>query len=72
VGAAWLRRTAVLVAGVILIFLQWYLGRYVGTPRLDLNGTLALFVAFVVLAIAVPLISDWRRQRRLTRRTPAV
>lgn len=72
VGAAWLRRTAVLVAGVILIFLQWYLGRYVGTPRLDLNGTLALLVAFVVLAIAVPLISDWRRQRRLTRRTPAV
>jgi len=72
VGGTWLRRTIVIVAGVVLIFLQWYLGRYVGTPSLGLNGTLALLAVFSVLAILLPLARDWRRRRRLTARTPAV
>jgi len=71
-GSPWLRRTGVIVGGVILIFLQWYLGRYLGTPRLGLNGTLAFVVGFVVLGVAVPWIGDWRRRRRLTSRTSAV
>ena len=71
-GSPWLRRTGVIVGGGILIFLQWYLGRYLGTPRLGLNGTLAFVVGFVVLGIAVPWIGDWRRRRRLTSRTSAV
>jgi hypothetical protein len=68
----WLLRTVVLVAGVALIFLQWYLGRYLMTPRLELVGTLVAAVAFIVLAIAGPLFWDWRRKRRLTGHTPAV
>jgi hypothetical protein len=68
----WLRRTVVLVAGVMLIFLQWYLGRYFATPRLELVGTLVAAAGFAILAIAVPLVLDWRRRRRLTSHTPAV
>jgi hypothetical protein len=68
----WLRRTAVLVTGVALIFLQWYLGRYLLTPRLELVGTLVAAAGFAILAIVVPLFLDWRRKRRLTGETPAV
>jgi hypothetical protein len=68
----WLRRTAVLVTGVVLIFLQWYLGRYLLTPRLELVGTLVAAAGFAILAIVVPLFLDWRRKRRLTGQTPAV
>jgi hypothetical protein len=71
-ASPWLRRVAVIVGGAVVIFLQWYLGRYLGTPRLSLNGTLALLVGFVILGIAGPLIGDWRRRRRLTGRAPAV
>jgi hypothetical protein len=68
----WLRRTGVLVTGVVLIFLQWYLGRYLMTPRLELVGTLVAAAVFATLAIVVPLMLDWRRKRRLTGQTPAV
>lgn len=71
-GSPWLRRVAVIVGGAVIIFLQWYLGRYLGTPRLSLNGTLALLVGFVIIGIAGPLIGDWRRRRRLTGSAPAV
>jgi hypothetical protein len=68
----WLRRTAVLLGGVILIFLAWYLGRYLGTPRLDLVGTMVAALVFAVLAVVGPLIADRVRRRRLTSRPPAV
>jgi hypothetical protein len=68
----WFRRTAILVGGVTLIFLQWYLGRYLGTPRIDLVGTLVAAVAWIVVAIVAPAVVDAIRRRRLTPRTPAV
>jgi NADH:ubiquinone oxidoreductase subunit 5 (subunit L)/multisubunit Na+/H+ antiporter MnhA subunit len=66
----WLRRLAVLLAGFVLIFLQWYLGRYYGTPSLDLLATLAFEVVFAVGYLVVCLAFDLRRGRRQAEARP--
>ena len=58
----WLRRTIICVAGVVLIFLTWYAGRYYQTPKLSFFQTLALALLFLV---AYPLAAwGWERWRR--------
>lgn len=59
-GSPWLRRTAVLVLAGTLIFLHWYVGRYYGTPRLNLLETLALLAGTVFIW----LFGNWWRDRR--------
>ncbi|MFP3854726.1 MAG: ArnT family glycosyltransferase [Anaerolineales bacterium] len=61
-ASPWLRRWYVTILGACAIFLHWYVGRYYGTPRLNLNLTLALTAAFVVLYLAV----NWWRDSRQT------
>ncbi|MDX1601173.1 MAG: hypothetical protein R3191_06635 [Anaerolineales bacterium] len=63
----WLWRTAVLVLGGALVWLQWYLGRYYGTPRLNLNETLLLTAA----AAAAWLLGSWWWDRRSPTARPA-
>jgi hypothetical protein len=62
-GSPWLKRLAVLLAGFVLIFLQWYVGRYYGTPSLDLLATLGLEGVFVLGYLLVSLALDMRRRR---------
>ncbi len=64
----WLRRVAIVVAVSTLIFLQWYAGRYYGTPRLNLYGTLGVIAAFVALFLGGVILWD----RRLTADPPEV
>lgn len=61
-GSAWLGRMAVLLGGFVLIFVQWYAGRYYGTPSLDLLPTLALEAVFVVGYLGMSLALDRRRR----------
>jgi hypothetical protein len=65
-GSPWLRRIGVLIGGIMLVFLQWYAGRYFGTPRLELWGTLGAAGAFFLLWLAGSLFLDHIRRRRLT------
>jgi len=58
----WLRRIYVLLAGATLIVLQWYLGRYYGTPRLGLGPTLVVVVVYFVLVLAGGWVRDHRRR----------
>ncbi len=60
----WLRRTIVLVGIGTLIFLHWYIGRYFGTPRLNLMRTAALTGVFGLLWLIVGLWQDRRSQPR--------
>jgi hypothetical protein len=64
----WLRRVAIVVAVSTLFFLQWYAGRYYGTPRLNLYQTVGVIAAFVALFLGGAILWD----RRLTVDPPAV
>ena len=68
----WLRRISTLVAGTTLIFLQWYAGRYYQTPQLNLNATVALVAAFVILLLGGAVYKDRTRGPRLTATPPEV
>jgi hypothetical protein len=61
-GSPWLRRFAVLLGGFVLIFVQWYMARYYGTPGLSLLPTLALEGVFVVGYLGLSLTLDRRRR----------
>ncbi len=71
-GSPWLGRIGVLIGGIMLLFLQWYAGRYFGTPRLELWGTLGAVGVFLLLWLAGSLLLDRSRRRRLTSHTPGV
>ena len=60
-GSLWLRRAYIGVVGVTLIFLQWYAGRYYGTPRLSLEATLAAMLGFSALYFGGMALLDRRR-----------
>jgi len=59
----WIKRLYLLLAGSTLLVLQWYIGRYYGTPRLSLGMTLAAVGVFLVLSMAVAWILDIRRRK---------
>lgn len=69
-GSPWLARSAIMVGGPTVIFLQWYAGRYYQTPRFNLNETTTLVVAFVVLFLVGALLWDRRDRWRKARLTP--
>lgn len=72
-NSPWLARTAWLVGGSTLIFLQWYAGRYYHTPQLNLNQTvLAVAIYSVGLLGGAVLWDRTRRSRRLTAAPPKV
>jgi len=60
----WLRHTGAVVGGVTLLFLQWYGGRYLHSPSLDLFPTIALMAVFV---LGYLLTAWWLERRRMTR-----
>jgi hypothetical protein len=62
-GDRWLGRAYAAVFGSVLIFLQWYVGRYYGTPRLNLNETLAVVVGFLILYVGTSWGLDLRNRR---------
>jgi hypothetical protein len=67
VGRRWLQRAYVGLIGATLIFLQWYAGRYYGTPRLSLEATLAAILGFALLYFGGMALLDRRRAHpRLT------
>lgn len=68
----WLRRAGLLVLGVVLLFSQWYAGRYVGTPSLDIYWTLAAAVVYVLSFVIGAWLLDRRAKRRLTPPSPGV
>ncbi|MGA9532685.1 MAG: hypothetical protein WBR18_08230 [Anaerolineales bacterium] len=70
-GDPWLSRTYIAVFGSALLFLQWYLGRYYGTPRLNLNETLVLTVVFLLSYVGVSWWLDRRIRRRNSGESPA-
>ena len=63
-GSRWLRHTMAVVAGVTVLFLQWYAGRYLHLPSLDLFPTLALVVVFVPGYLAIAWMLERRRKVR--------
>ena len=65
----WLRRVAIVVAVSTLVFLQWYAGRYYGTPRLNLYETVSTVFAFTTLFLLGAILWD---RRRLTTDPPEV
>jgi hypothetical protein len=71
-GVRWLRRAYAAVIGATLIFLQWYAGRYYGTPRLSLEATLGAMLAFCVLYLGGTALADRWRSARLTGRVGGV
>ena len=71
-GSPWLGRIGVLIGGIMLLFLQWYAGRYFGTPRLELWGTLGAVGVFLLLWLAGSILLDRSRRRRLTSHRPGV
>jgi hypothetical protein len=60
-GRPWLKRFFVLEAGIMALFLQWYVGRYYHLALLSLYPTLLLILAFAVIYPAAALIIDQRR-----------
>jgi hypothetical protein len=60
VGDPWLPRLAILLGGFVLIFLQWYLGRFYGIPSLSLIPTFVLLAVFVVGYLVFSLVNDRR------------
>ncbi len=71
-GSPWLARMAWLIGGSALIFSHWYAGRYYGTPRLDLNGTVLVVTVYAVGLIGGAILRDELRKRRLTADPPKV
>jgi hypothetical protein len=67
-NSPWLRRVAIVVAVSTLVFLQWYAGRYYGTPRLNLYETVAVTAAFSAIFLGGAILWD----RRLTVVPPEV
>jgi len=68
-GSPWLARLAILVAAVTVVFSQWYAGRYLGTPALNLTGTLLAAGAALLLLGGAFVALD---RRGLTRTSPGV
>lgn len=60
--SCWLRHTGAVVGGVTLLFLQWYAGRYLHSPSLELFPTIALIAVFVPGYL---LTAWWLERRRL-------
>lgn len=64
-GSPWLGRVAGATVFSLLAVLQWYLGRYTGTPSLDLAQTVVLVLAGSALLLG----GGWVRDR-IRRRSP--
>ena len=62
----WLRRIGILVAGVTLLFLQWYLGRAGFLPGMDLIQTFIAIAVFLVVGLLVSIGLDLRARIRST------
>jgi hypothetical protein len=60
----WLRRVGILVAGVSLLFLQWYFGRVALTPSLSLPLTFAAIILFILIVLVLWIASDFRGRAR--------
>jgi len=60
----WLRRIGILVAGVSLLFFQWYLGRETLFPSLSLSLTFAAIILFVLVVLSLWMASDLRGRER--------
>lgn len=60
----WLRRMGILVAGVSLLFLQWYFGRVALTPSLSLPLTFAAIILFILIVLVLWIASDFRGRAR--------
>lgn len=60
VRTPWLTRTAVTIAAGLLIFLHWFVGRYYGTPRLNLFETLGVIAGCTAVLIALFVYKDRR------------
>lgn len=72
-NSPWLARTAWLVGGSTLIFLQWYAGRYYQTPQLNLNQTVLAVAVYSIGLLGGALLWDRsRRNRGLTAPAPKV
>jgi len=63
-GSRWLRHTGAVVAGVTVLLLQWYAGRYLLVPSLSLFPTMASIAVF----IPAYLIAAWSIERRRSHR----
>ena len=63
-GTRWLRHTAAVVAGITVLFLQWYAGRYLYWPSLELFPTLALVVLFVPGYLVLAWLWERRQMRQ--------
>jgi hypothetical protein len=59
----WFARSYLAVLGFVLLFLQWYVGRYYGTPRLNLNETLLSIALFLLIFFPVGWLFDRRKRR---------
>ena len=62
----WLRRIGILVAGVSLLFFQWYLGRETLIPSLSLPLTFAAIILFFLVVLGLWIASDFRGRKRAT------
>jgi hypothetical protein len=62
-NSPWVKRIFVLLAGATIVVLQWYLGRYYGTPRLSLGMTLVAVGGFFVVSFVIFLFLDIRRRK---------
>ncbi|MGH2605957.1 MAG: hypothetical protein ACRDG5_05140, partial [Anaerolineales bacterium] len=62
----WLGRVAGVTGFMVLAALQWYLGRFCGTPSLGLPQTLAL----ILLGSALLLVGGWVWDRARPGRNP--
>jgi hypothetical protein len=60
-GNRWLQRAGIALGGTTLIFLHWYAGRYLGTPKLSLWATLGVIGGFLVAYIVGMAYRDRHR-----------
>lgn len=65
-GSPWLGRIAVFLVVEIVVALQWYAGRYLGTPGLKLEATAVVAVAAAALVIGAFVVKDRWARKRLT------
>jgi hypothetical protein len=56
----WLKRIYACLGLATLLVLQWYLGRRVGLPSLNLEGTLVATMGAVAAYLLVGVYRDWR------------